>query len=137
MSLDITHLISKAFLGQSMLTWNTPFFSFIMLIALGVDYSIFLMMKYQEYDGFLAMPGARIVKAATEIGAVVVSAALILSGTFAALMPSGVLTLIQVALVVIIGLTILVFAIPTIIPSLLSLTYPIKDKMDKPTKKKH
>ena len=137
MSLDITHLISKAFLGQSMLTWNTPFFSFIMLIALGVDYSIFLMMKYQEYDGFLATPGARIVKAATEIGAVVVSAALILSGTFAALMPSGVLTLIQVALVVIIGLTILVFAIPTIIPSLLSLTYPIKDKMDKTTKKKH
>ena len=64
MSLDITHLISKAFLGQSMLTWNTPFFSFIMLIALGVDYSIFLMMKYQEYDGFLATPGARIVKAA-------------------------------------------------------------------------
>ena len=137
MSLDITHLISKAFLGQSMLTWNTPFFSFIMLIALGVDYSIFLMMKYQEYDGFLVTPGARIVKAATEIGAVVVSAALILSGTFAALMPSGVLTLIQVALVVIIGLTILVFAIPTIIPSLLSLTYPIKDKMDKTTKKKH
>ena len=137
MSLDITHLISKAFLGQSMLTWNTPFFSFIMLIALGVDYSIFLMMKYQEYDGFLATPGARIVKAATEIGAVVVSAALILSGTFAALMPSGVLTLIQVALVVIIGLTILVFAIPTIIPSLLSLTYPIKDKMDKTMKKKH
>ena len=120
-----------------MLTWNTPFFSFIMLIALGVDYSIFLMMKYQEYDGFLATPGARIVKAATEIGAVVVSAALILSGTFAALMPSGVLTLIQVALVVIIGLTILVFAIPTIISSLLSLTYPIKDKMDKTTKKKH
>ncbi|WP_283600711.1 MMPL family transporter [Ligilactobacillus aviarius] len=137
MSLDITHLISKAFLDQSMLTWNTPFFSFIMLIALGVDYSIFLMMKYQEYDGFLVTPGARIVKAATEIGAVVVSAALILSGTFAALMPSGVLTLIQVALVVIIGLTILVFAIPTIIPSLLSLTYPIKDKMDKTTKKKH
>ncbi|HIX01472.1 MAG TPA: MMPL family transporter [Candidatus Ligilactobacillus excrementigallinarum] len=136
MSLDITHLISKAFLGQSMLTWNTPFFSFIMLIALGVDYSIFLMMKYQEYDGMLATPGSRIIKAATEIGAVVVSAALILSGTFAALMPSGVLTLIQVALVVIIGLTILVFAIPTIIPSLLSLTYPIKDKMDKPTKNK-
>lgn len=135
MALDITHLISKAFLGQSMLTWNTPFFSFIMLIALGVDYSIFLMMKYQEYDSASATPGARIVKASTEIGAVVVSAALILSGTFAALMPSGVLTLIQVAMVVIIGLTILVFAIPTIIPSLLSLTYPIKDKMGTPKNK--
>lgn len=135
MSLDLTQMISKAILGQTMLTWNTPFFSFIMLIALGVDYSIFLMMKYQEYDQFLATPDARIVKAATQIGAVVVSAALILSGTFAALIPSGVLTLIQVALVVIIGLTILVFAIPTVIPSLLSLTYPIKDSMDKTNNK--
>ena len=127
MSLDITHLLSSAFLGQSMLTWNTPFFGFIMLISLGVDYSIFLMTKYREYDSLLPDPKERIVKAATEIGAVVVSAALILSGTFAALMPSGVLTLIQVAMVVIIGLAILVFAIPTIIPSLMSLTYSFND----------
>ncbi|MBP5845609.1 MMPL family transporter, partial [Lactiplantibacillus plantarum] len=67
------------------------------------------------------------------IGAVVLSAALILSGTFAALMPSGVLTLIQVAMVVIIGLIILVFAIPTIIPSLIRLTYPLTDRMEDET----
>jgi len=61
---------------------------------------------------------------------VVLSAALILSGTFAALMPSGVLTLIQVAMVVIIGLIILVFFIPAIIPSLIRLTYPLTDRME-------
>ncbi|AZN81970.1 MMPL family transporter [Lactiplantibacillus plantarum] len=133
MSLSITRILSNWFLGQSMLTWNTPFFGFIMLIALGVDYSIFLMMKYREFDNSAATPSTRIVRASAVIGAVVLSAALILSGTFAALMPSGVLTLIQVAMVVIIGLIILVFAIPTIIPSLIRLTYPLTDRMEDET----
>lgn len=130
MSLSITRILSNWFLGQSMLTWNTPFFGFIMLIALGVDYSIFLMMKYREFDNSAATPSTRIVRASAVIGAVVLSAALILSGTFAALMPSGVLTLIQVAMVVIIGLIILVFFIPTVIPSLIRLTYPLTDRME-------
>ncbi|PCE84474.1 transporter [Lactiplantibacillus plantarum] len=133
MSLSITRILSNWFLGQSMLTWNTPFFGFIMLIALGVDYSIFLMMKYREFDNSAATPSTRIVRASAVIGAGVLSAALILSGTFAALMPSGVLTLIQVAMVVIIGLIILVFAIPTIIPSLIRLTYPLTDRMEDET----
>ena len=133
MSLSITRILSNWFLGQSMLTWNTPFFGFIMLIALGVDSSIFLMMNYREFDNSAATPSTRIVRASAVIGAVVLSAALILSGTFAALMPSGVLTLIQVAMVVIIGLIILVFAIPTIIPSLIRLTYPLTDRMEDET----
>lgn len=130
MSLSITRLLSHIFLGQDMLTWNTPFFGFIMLIALGVDYSIFLMMKYREFDNATATPSTRIIRASAVIGSVVLSAALILSGTFAALIPSGVLTLIQVALVVIIGLMILVFAIPVVIPSLIRLTYPLTDRME-------
>ncbi|BDZ29789.1 transporter [Lactiplantibacillus brownii] len=143
MSLSITRMLSSWFMGQDMLTWNTPFFGFIMLIALGVDYSIFLMMKYREFDNTAATPSTRIVRASAVIGAVVLSAALILSGTFAALMPSGVLTLIQVAMVVIIGLIILVFAIPTVIPALIRLTYPLTDNMenesttDEPTKRSH
>ena len=43
------------------------------------------------------------------------------------------MTLIQVAMVVIIGLIILVFAIPTIIPSLIRLTYPLTDRMEDET----
>lgn len=122
LSRGLVHLI----MGKSMLTWNTPFFSFIMLIALGVDYSIFLMMKYREFGRDNMMPADRMVKSAGIIGTVVISAAIILSGTFAALMPSGVPTLIEVAMVVIIGLIILVFIIPVIIPSTVRLTYPVK-----------
>lgn len=135
-SLSLTRWISGAFLGHSQLTWNTPFFTFIMIFALGVDYSIFLMMKYRELGGEMPNPSKRIVEASGIIGAVVISAAIILSGTFAALMPSGVLTLIQVALGVIIGLVILVVILPVILPAAIHLTYDHskKDKTKNDTK---
>ena len=126
-SLSLTRFVSAAFLGQSELTWNTPFFTFVMLIALGVDYSIFLMMKYREFGQNGGDPDERIISASAIIGAVVLSAAIILGGTFAALMPSGVLTLIQVALGVIIGLIILVIILPVIQSALIRLTYGHKE----------
>ncbi len=129
-SLQITRLISTVLIGQHMLTWNTPFFSFIMLIALGVDYSIFLMMRYRNSVKEIPDQRRRIVDAATHIGTVVVSAAIILGGTFAALIPSDVLTLIQVATAVIVGLIILVFALPIVMPLMVKWTYPyVTDKM--------
>ena len=57
----------------------------------------------------------------------VISAAIILGGTFAALIPAGVLTLTQVAVGVISGLVILVFLIPAMNSSLIRLTYPRKN----------
>ncbi|WP_251545780.1 MMPL family transporter [Limosilactobacillus caecicola] len=125
-SLSITHVLTHWILGRSMLTWNTPFFSFIMLLALGVDYNIFLAMRYRNYDQYKLLPTERIIRASAVIGTVVTSAAIILGGTFAALIPSGIPTLIEVAMTVIIGLIILVIIIPLVIPSTIHLTYPLK-----------
>lgn len=125
-SLSITHLLTRLLLGRTMLTWNTPFFSFIMLIALGVDYSIFLIMRYRNTDNHHYLPTERIVMAASAIGTVVISAAVILSGTFASLIPSGIPTLIEVAVTVVIGLIILVIIIPLVVPSTIHLTYPMR-----------
>ena len=123
-SLSINQWIVKAVLGRNMLSWNTPFFSFIMLIALGVDYSIFLMTRYRELEteGYTT-PSSRILKACAIIGTVVVSAAIILGGTFAALIPSGIPTLIEVALTVDVGLLILVFILPITLSAAVKLTY--------------
>lgn len=119
-SLGISELISKHIFGIDLLSWNVPFFSFIMIVALGVDYSIFLMMSFNELEG---ESSERIVKASRHIGTVVISAALILGGTFAALIPSGVLTLIQVAFVVIVGLALLSFiAMPILLPALIKVS---------------
>ena len=89
-----------------------------MIVALGVDYSIFLMMRYRELDN----SQRAIVDAAEYIGGVVISAAIILGGTFAALMPSGVVTLIQVAIVNL-GLFLLSFVmLPILIPAVAKFT---------------
>ena len=126
-SLSINHWLVGIFMHRSMLAWNTPFFSFIMLIALGVDYSIFLMTRYREIDENKYLPGERIYHACAIIGTVVISAAIILSGTFAALIPSGIPTLIEVAMTVIVGLIILVIILPIVMTSTIYLSYPIRN----------
>ncbi|MDH4421556.1 MMPL family transporter [Bacillus cereus] len=133
-SLGISELISTHVLNVDSLSWNVPFFSFIMLVALGVDYSIFLMMRYNELEGDSV---TKIVTASRHIGGVVLSAALILGGTFAALIPSGVLTLIQVASVAVIGLLILALIImPVLFPALIGLTSKMKGYTKKMNNKK-
>lgn len=128
-SLGISEQISAHVLHVESLSWNVPFFSFIMIVALGVDYSIFVMMRYNEIEGDSV---TKIVTASRHIGGVVLSAALILVGTFAALIPSGVLTLIQVASVVGVALLLLALIVmPILLPALMGLTSKLKSYKEK------
>ncbi|WP_462409467.1 MMPL family transporter [Neobacillus sp. Marseille-QA0830] len=97
-----------------------PFFSFIIIVALGVDYSIFLMMRFKEYPH---MPQKQaIVLASRHIGGVIIAAVIILGGTFATLMPSGMLLLAELAIAVITGLVVLCFVLlPIFLPAMLAL----------------
>ncbi|MGM9929119.1 MAG: MMPL family transporter [Bacillus sp. (in: firmicutes)] len=118
-SLGMSELVTINLLDVEALGWNVAFFSFIMIVALGVDYSIFFMMRYRELDGHST---AAIVDAARHIGGVVISAAIILGGTFAALIPSGVVSLMEIATTVIIGLLLLSFVLlPIFIPAVLGI----------------
>ncbi|MFF5995102.1 MMPL family transporter [Lysinibacillus sp. KU-BSD001] len=118
-SLGLTEILCTQMLGYDMLSWNVPFFTYIMIVSLGVDYSIFLMMRYNETK---ELGRAEIVNACQQMGGVVLAAAVILGGTFAALIPSGIITLIQVAIAVLIGLVLLtVFIMPLFIPACLGL----------------
>ncbi|MDA1761757.1 MMPL family transporter [Bacillus thuringiensis] len=128
-SLGISEQISAHVLHVESLSWNVPFFSFIMIVALGVDYSIFVMMRYNEIEGDSV---TKIVTASRHIGGVVLSAALILVGTFAALIPSGVLTLIQVASVVGVALLLLALIVmPILLPALMGLMSKLKSYKEK------
>lgn len=48
-SMAITELIFVRMLGYSGVSWAVPFFGFVLLVALGIDYSIFLMDRFKEY----------------------------------------------------------------------------------------
>ncbi len=122
-SLGVSEFVTKYIIGQDLLGWNVPFFSFIMIVALGVDYSIFLMMRYREQA---AESSESIIDAARHMGGVVLSAALILGGTFAALIPSGIQSLIQVSTVVMMGIAFLSFIMmPVFIPAVLGLSHKL------------
>ncbi|KOF56513.1 X-X-X-Leu-X-X-Gly heptad repeat-containing protein [Clostridium sp. DMHC 10] len=107
-------------------SWNVPFFSFVMIVALGVDYSIFLMMRFKEYKDMDAKEA--IVLASKHIGTVVMSAALILGGTFVTLVPAGVKLLTQLAIAVVVGLIALsIILLPLFLPALIALPAAIKN----------
>ena len=104
-------------MGDDGVSWAVPFFSFVILIALGVDYSIFLLDRFKEEVHLGINQG--IVKSMSKMGSVIMTAAVILAGTFAAMMPSGVNTLMQVATVVIVGLLLYGLVIlPLLIPAI-------------------
>ena len=101
-SMAINELIFVDMLGYSGSSWVVPFFGFVMLMALGVDYSIFLMDRFKENRHM--GPQEAILSAMKSMGTVIMSAAVILGGTFAAMLPSGVLSLLQIATIVLSGL---------------------------------
>jgi len=101
-AMGINEAIYVNLIGYSGISWAVPFFGFVILIALGVDYSIFLMDRFNEYRD-LSIKEAML-EAMKKMGTVILSAAVILGGTFAAMMPSGMLSLLQIASIVLIGL---------------------------------
>ncbi|MBY8911477.1 MMPL family transporter [Bacillus sp. YC2] len=117
-SISITKLIYVNILGNDGVSWAVPFFSFVILIALGIDYSIFLLDRFKEEVHLGIKQG--IVKSMSKMGSVIMTAAIILAGTFAAMMPSGVTTLMEVATVVIIGLLLYgIIILPLLIPAII------------------
>lgn len=101
-ALGVTEAIFVNLLHFEGITWTTPFFSFVMLIALGVDYSIFLMARFNENKTWDVKEA--ILHAMRNMGTVILSAVVILGGTFASMYPSGVLSMMQIATVVLVGL---------------------------------
>lgn len=101
-SLAINELVFVDIMGYSGTSWAIPFFGFVILMALGVDYSIFLMDRFNEHKDEPVEQA--ILTAMKNMGTVIVSAVIILAGTFAAMYPSGVMSLLQIATVVLSGL---------------------------------
>ncbi|MDQ0872375.1 RND superfamily putative drug exporter [Paenibacillus sp. V4I3] len=126
-AMTATNIVTDKIIGADGVSSFVPFFSFIIIIAVGVDYSIFLMMRYKEL-GELS-PSKAIVQAAKHIGGVVISAMVILGGTFATLVPSGLVLLIELAVAVIVGLVVLCFILlPMLLPALLAIPEALRMK---------
>ncbi|GGA46974.1 MMPL family transporter [Psychrobacillus lasiicapitis] len=121
-------------LGYAGISSFVPFFSFIIIVALGVDYSIFLMMRFKEYPDL--SPKEAIVLASKHTGGVIISAVIILGGTFATLIPAGIILLTELAIAVITGLIVLCFVLlPLFVPALMALPDAVANLFSKEKKR--
>jgi RND superfamily putative drug exporter len=120
-TLGITRLASSVLWGTDELTWWVPFFMFVFLVALGIDYSIFLFGRIKEEVGRRGIHDG-IHDAVQSTGSIITSAGIIVAGTFGAMMAGSILGLAQIGFAVSVGILIDTFVVRTILdPALASL----------------
>ena len=110
---------------------SIPLYAFVFLVALGIDYSIFLMTRVREESQEQGTrPGILVGLAVT--GGVITSAGVVLAATFSALAVLPILFLVQIAFMVAFG----VLLDTTVVRSLLvpSLAYDVGKKVWWPSK---
>ncbi|NMN99195.1 MMPL family transporter [Antrihabitans stalactiti] len=123
-ALGIGSWVSLHVFGFPALDTNVPLFAFLFLVALGVDYTIFLVTRAREET---PEHGTRsgIVRAVAATGGVITSAGIVLAAVFCVLGILPLITLTQLGIVVGLGILLDTFVVRTlVIPALFTLVGP-------------
>ncbi|WP_405813393.1 MULTISPECIES: MMPL family transporter [unclassified Streptomyces] len=101
-TLGVSALVFRHAFGFSGTDSSVPLYGFVFLVALGVDYNIFLMSRVREES---LRHGVRegVVRGLTATGGVITSAGVVLAATFAALGVIPLAFLVQIAFIVAFG----------------------------------
>ena len=117
-TMGITTIVFQGFLGHDALVWWLPPFLFVMLVALGADYNIFLTSRIRE-EAQKTDTREAVGRGLALTGHVITSAGLILAGTFAALMFAPLKGLIQIGFATTIGILLDTFVVRSLmVPSI-------------------
>ena len=107
--------------GQEALDLQVPLLAFLFLVALGIDYTIFLVHRARAEAASLGTKQG-MVAAVAGTGGVITSAGIVLAAVFAALGVLPLVTLGQIGLIVGLGVVVDTFVVRTIVvPALFSL----------------
>jgi putative drug exporter of the RND superfamily len=113
-ALGLGSWVSVHLFGFPAIDTNVPLFAFLFLVALGVDYSIFLVVRArEETPGHGTTQG--IVRAVATTGTVITSAGLVLAAVFCVLGVLPLITLTQLGIVVGLGILLDTFIVRTVI----------------------
>jgi putative drug exporter of the RND superfamily len=104
-ALGATHLLFVTILGAAGLDWKVPYFLFVILVAVGVDYNVFLMARLRE-ESLRHELGAAIIRAVAQTGGLITSAAAITACSFASFLFSPLSSLRQLGFALVVGITI-------------------------------
>jgi len=107
-------LVFTQLLGFPALDLSVFLYSFLFLVALGVDYNIFLVTRAQEESGKLGLKQGMI-KALSSTGGVITSAGILLAAVFAVLGVLPLIALTQIGVIVCIGVLLDTLLVRTVI----------------------
>ncbi|HWM16201.1 MAG TPA: MMPL family transporter [Microbacterium sp.] len=113
-ALGVSAIVFNSIFGFSGADPTVPLFAFVFLIALGVDYNIFLMTRARE-ETLIHGPRAGILRSLVRTGGVITSAGIVLAATFAALGVLPLLFLAQIAFIVAFGVLLDTFVVRTLL----------------------
>jgi len=123
-ALGVGGWVSVHLLGFPALDITTPLFAFLFLVALGVDYTIFLVTRAREETPMYGTRGG-IVRAVSATGAVITSAGIVLAAVFCVLGVLPLIVLTQLGIIVGLGILLDTFVVRTVvIPALFTLIGP-------------
>ncbi|MFK4064563.1 MMPL family transporter [Streptomyces sp. NPDC029674] len=112
-SLGIAGLVFEPLFGFEGTDPGLGLLSFVFLVALGVDYGIFLMHRMREECLNGAEPGAAALTALRTTGGVIASAGLVLAATFAVLTNMPLVQLVELGFVIAVGVLLDTFLVRT------------------------
>nr|WP_313896843.1 MMPL family transporter [Streptomyces sp. GC420] len=112
-ALGIGGLVFGPLLGLGGTDPGLALLSFVFLVALGVDYGIFLMHRMREESLTGAEPAAAALTALRTTGAVIASAGLVLAATFAVLTNMPLVPLVELGFVIAVGVLLDTFLVRT------------------------
>jgi RND superfamily putative drug exporter len=104
-ALGATHLLFVTALGAEGLDWKVPYFLFVLLVAVGVDYNVFLMTRLQEESARHGFRGG-IINAIGQTGGLISSAAAITACSFASFLFSPLSSLRQLGFALVVGIAV-------------------------------
>jgi RND superfamily putative drug exporter len=104
-ALGATHLVFVSFLGAAGVDWKVPYFLFVLLIAVGVDYNVFLMARLHEESQKRGLRDG-IIRAIGHTGGLISSAAMITASSFASFLFSPLGSLRQLGFALVVGILI-------------------------------
>jgi len=115
-----------ALIGQPNSDPSVPLYGFVFLVALGIDYNIFLMTRVRE-ESLRHGTRAGVLRGLTVTGGVITSAGVVLAATFAALAVIPIQFLLQLAIIVSLGVMLDALVVRTLLVP--ALTYALGDRV--------